>query len=181
MNKLIVSGNSQSKADGTEKIHNLPRKYLQIEKMKLRPIDEEEMSSNPNIALDENISSNSDASRITNLKKLPHNVGVANEVKLVHDNSLELSTEERRHVVGDNKMPSKAEADVPVVHIYGKAAIGRYLWRHILEGELGVDSAVPGTLLGRKVIQGIRFIYREGETSLPSSSPYYTKYNYLSA
>ena len=54
------------------------------------------------------------------------------------------------------------KSGAPVVHIYGKAAIGRYLWSHLMEGPLDADVTVPGTLYGNKTMQGVHFIYREG-------------------
>ena len=56
-------------------------------------------------------------------------------------------------------------ASLPVVHIYGKAAISRFLWSHVMEGNLEADLTYPGTLFGQKALQNIHLVYREGGCS----------------
>ncbi|KAG7155632.1 Ribitol-5-phosphate xylosyltransferase 1-like, partial [Homarus americanus] len=38
--------------------------------------------------------------------------------------------------------------NLPVVEVWSKAAVGTYLWQHILEGEESLDETVPGATLG---------------------------------
>jgi hypothetical protein len=55
------------------------------------------------------------------------------------------------------------------VDIWGKAAIGFYLWNHILGGQL--ESEGPLMQIGRKKIRNITYIYRTGAGLVPSTSP----------
>ncbi|PFX30149.1 Transmembrane protein 5 [Stylophora pistillata] len=60
------------------------------------------------------------------------------------------------------------------VEIWGKAAIGLYLWEHILEGPL--EERLGGAWrYGEKQIQNIKFIFRTGPWVVPDKVPKQTK------
>ena len=60
------------------------------------------------------------------------------------------------------------------VEIWGKAAIGLYLWEHILEGPL--EERLGGVWsYGQKQIRGIRFTFRTGPGVVPDKVPKQTR------
>lgn len=56
-----------------------------------------------------------------------------------------------------------ASVDIPVVEVWGKAAIGSYLWQHILEGEESLDETMPGATVGELRMPAFVLRYRSGK------------------
>ncbi|XP_068725802.1 ribitol-5-phosphate xylosyltransferase 1-like [Montipora capricornis] len=78
----------------------------------------------------------------------------------------------KHHHVSSGR-PSAKEPVVDV-EIWGKAAIGLYLWEHILEGPL--EERLGGVWsFGQKQIQNIRFTFRTGPGVVPGKVPSETR------
>lgn len=72
------------------------------------------------------------------------------------------------------KAPQYRQKNLVEVEIWGKAAIGLYLWEHILEGPL--EERLGGAWrYGEKQIQNIKFIFRTGPWVVPNNVPKQTK------
>ncbi|XP_042205433.1 ribitol-5-phosphate xylosyltransferase 1-like isoform X2 [Homarus americanus] len=61
--------------------------------------------------------------------------------------------------------------NLPVVEVWSKAAVGTYLWQHILEGEESLDETVPGATLGELRMPAFILRYRSGPGVTPDSVP----------
>ena len=55
---------------------------------------------------------------------------------------------------------------LPVVELWGKAAIGTYLWQHILEGQESLDELIPGAVVGELTMPAFVLRYRSGKLLL---------------
>ena len=64
------------------------------------------------------------------------------------------------------------------VEIWGKAAIGEYLWAHILEGKSEVERD-GYTRIGNLITEGFNFTYRNGFPVNPATVPQDTKFAVL--
>ncbi|XP_069988064.1 ribitol-5-phosphate xylosyltransferase 1 isoform X1 [Penaeus vannamei] len=69
-----------------------------------------------------------------------------------------------------------ASVDIPVVEVWGKAAIGSYLWQHILEGEESLDETMPGATVGELRMPAFVLRYRSGPGVIPETVPRDVKY-----
>ncbi|KAK4319800.1 hypothetical protein Pmani_009296 [Petrolisthes manimaculis] len=82
--------------------------------------------------------------------------------------------EVKPHVPGfdvkwDKRPPQKPRS--VVVEVWSKAAVGAYLWHHILDGTEALDDATPGATLGELNLPGITLRYRSGPGVVPESVP----------
>lgn len=66
------------------------------------------------------------------------------------------------HVKSEAAGQSLTSAHEEDVLVYSKAAIGRYIWSHLLAGDLFADETYPGTLVGNRTVKNVRLVYREG-------------------
>lgn len=74
------------------------------------------------------------------------------------------------HHVASTRASQNTHANLIAVEIWGKAAIGLYLWEHILEGPL--EERLGGAWsYGEKQIQNIRFKFRTGPWVVPDNVP----------
>lgn len=53
--------------------------------------------------------------------------------------------------------------NVPVVEVWSKAAVGIYLWQHILEGLESLDETIPGATIGELRMPAFILRYRSGK------------------
>lgn len=72
----------------------------------------------------------------------------------------------------DETSPKKKVPHVPVIELWSKAAIGRYLWQHILEGKEEVDLINPGSYIGELVLPKFVIKYRSGPGVLRETVPH---------
>ncbi|XP_068242067.1 ribitol-5-phosphate xylosyltransferase 1-like isoform X1 [Palaemon carinicauda] len=61
---------------------------------------------------------------------------------------------------------------LPVVEMWSKAAIGTYLWQHILEGEESLDELIPGATIGELSMPAFVLRYRSGPGIVPETVPH---------
>ncbi|KAK7084249.1 Ribitol-5-phosphate xylosyltransferase 1 [Halocaridina rubra] len=58
---------------------------------------------------------------------------------------------------------------LPVVEMWGKAAVGTYLWHHILEGQEALDELIPGATVGELKMPAFVLRYRSGPGIVPET------------
>lgn len=63
---------------------------------------------------------------------------------------------------------------LPVVEMWGKAAVGTYLWHHILDGQESLDELIPGATVGELVMPAFVLRYRSGPGIVPETVPHDT-------
>ena len=80
------------------------------------------------------------------------------------------SNNEKSEIIQFVKAPYSSSTPVVNVEVWGKAAIGLYLWQHLLEGR--VETRMGGVWsYGEKQIGKIRFKFRTGPGVVPSTVP----------
>lgn len=78
------------------------------------------------------------------------------------------------HDVSKSKISYYQNATLIEVEIWGKAAVGLYLWEHIIEGPL--EERLGGVWsYGQKQIRNIRFAFRTGPGVVPDKVPKQTR------
>ncbi|XP_045604782.2 ribitol-5-phosphate xylosyltransferase 1 isoform X3 [Procambarus clarkii] len=77
----------------------------------------------------------------------------------------------------DDAHVRKASAliNLPVVEVWSKAAVGTYLWQHILEGRESLDETVPGATIGELRMPAFVLRYRSGPGVIPDTVPHDVK------
>ncbi|KAK8391604.1 hypothetical protein O3P69_017262 [Scylla paramamosain] len=60
---------------------------------------------------------------------------------------------------------------LPVVELWSKAAIGSYLWHHILEGPESLDDSIQGATVGELQMTAFMLRYRSGPGITPETVP----------
>ncbi|XP_071530198.1 ribitol-5-phosphate xylosyltransferase 1-like isoform X2 [Panulirus ornatus] len=69
-----------------------------------------------------------------------------------------------------------AVINLPVVEVWSKAAVGTYLWQHILEGLESLDETIPGATVGELRMPAFILRYRSGPGVVPEIVPHDVKH-----
>nr|XP_053643270.1 ribitol-5-phosphate xylosyltransferase 1-like isoform X2 [Cherax quadricarinatus] len=65
--------------------------------------------------------------------------------------------------------------NLPVVEVWSKAAVGTYLWQHVLEGRESLDETIPGATIGELRMPAFVLRYRSGPGIITDTVPHDVK------